>query len=64
MEPHISDWTRMTHQHLLLLPQSKKSRSGPACDPYMGPDQSRNFREVMKAMAAVAPQFGLLPFKK
>ena len=26
--------------------------------------QGRNFREAMKAMAAVAPQFGLVPLKK
>ena len=25
--------------------------------------QGRNFRETMKAMAAVAPQFGLVPLK-
>ena len=27
-------------------------------------DQGRNFREAMKAMAVVAPQFGLVPLQK
>ena len=33
------------------------------CVLYCG-EQGRNFREAMKAMAAVAPQFGLVPLKQ